>query len=270
MKSWPGIFCGLWLAVVCGWDPGIWREELSHRGAENGNIFLSAKGREGARRTATPFRSTKGRRVLKRAPTRGAPTGPPLGGWGKGDGAGTTTRAGTRPAPTGGGGGLAEGVQGRRKGRHKACPYRKGFGGWRRGCRGDARAGTRPAPTGRGSGVGGGGAGAMRGQAQGLPLQEGVRGLAEGVQGRCEGRHKACPYGSGVVLPRFFCFLGVGGVWGKMVLLLRNILIFRRKQRVHFVQNPGQPPVRVSVYPGLGSRLSVPPWNGGRPGFGGS
>ena len=72
------------------------------------------------------------------------------------------------------------------------------------------------------------------------------------------------------MLPRFFCFLGVGGVWGKMVLLLRNILIFRRMQRVHFVQTPGQPPVRVSVYPGLGLMLSVPPWNGGRPGFGGS
>ena len=55
--------------------------------------------------------------------------------------------------------------------------------------------------------------------------------MAEGVQGRCEGRHEACPYGSGVVLPRFLCFLGVGGVWGKMVLLLRSILIFRRKQR---------------------------------------
>ena len=65
----------------------------------------------------------------------------------------------------------------------------------------------------------------------------------------------------------FFAVLGLSRVGVKSFFCSKFSPIFERKQCVRFVQDPGQPPVRVCVYPGLGSRLSIPPWNGGRPGF---
>ena len=90
---------------------------------------LSAKGREGARRT--PFFVKAGRPEARsglgassRAPTRGAPTGA-FEGEGGVDGGGRS-RAPTRGAPTGIGEGSVEGVgHGWRVdlGTHEGCPY---------------------------------------------------------------------------------------------------------------------------------------------------
>lgn len=58
--------------------------------------------------------------------------------------------------------------------------------------------------------------------------------------------------GSGAVLLRFFCFLGVVGVWGQIVLLL--------KKHPHLWAH-GAHPLRIDSWPVPGARKRVPgPW----------
>ena len=195
------------------------------RGAENGNIFLSTEGHGGARRTATPFcprrgaengntfLSTEGHGGPRRTAT---PFCPRRATEGRGERQHLFVHGGPRRAAKNGNIFLStEGHEGPRRTATSFFPRRdaKNIDGScpTEGRRVLKRAPTRGAPTG------------------------GVWGIWESTPGAREGRHKACPYGGGAVLPRFFCSLGVGSVWGKMFLLLRSILIYWRKQRVHIV-----------------------------------
>ena len=159
---------------------------------------LSAKGREGARRTAN---------CEERVRHQGLGSG----GHGRGNGNGNTfIREGTRR--------VAKGPQeANSQGTDKGCPYRRvrreaAAGGHLRWMEVAARtrAGTRPAPTGacggrrpqRGGTCDGWKSQRVRGQAQGLPLQARAAGggrkggalAMDGSRSAYEGRHKACPY----------------------------------------------------------------------------
>ena len=216
------------------------------RGAENGNIFLSTEGHGGARRTATPFcprRATEGRGerqhlFVHEGPRRGAKNGNIfLSTEGHGGARRTATPFCPRRATEGAENGntflSTEGHGGARR-TATFCPRRATKGreerqhlSFREGTRRGAKNIDGSCPT-EGRRV------LKRAPTRGAPTG-GVWGIWESTPGAREGRHKACPYGGGAVLPRFFCFLGVGSVWGKMFLLLRSILIYWRKQRVHIV-----------------------------------